>query len=213
MKKTFIQLFLALGILSACNSNNDKPLPILGPRTPVETTVDGKLTQDTVYHKIGSFSFLNQDSVTVSNADYDGKVYVADFFFTTCPTICPIMKTQMIRVYEHFKDNDQVKILSHSIDPDHDNVAVLHKFANQLGVQAPKWNFVTGEKQDIYRVGQESYMVSALEDPEAPGGFIHSGAFILVDQQGHIRGLYDGTKEDQVDRLINDIPKLLKSKP
>ncbi|WP_053404129.1 SCO family protein [Persicobacter sp. CCB-QB2] len=214
MNKPSVFHFIFIGILAftlfSCESTK-KELPILGPRTTVENIVDGQSQTDTLYHKIGDFAFYNQDSVLLTNKDFEGKIYVADFFFTTCPTICPIMKTQMVRVYEEFKDEAQVKILSHTIDPEHDDVALLHKFAGQLGVEAPKWNFVTGEKSEIYRIGQESYMVSALEDPEAPGGFIHSGAFILVDQKGHIRGLYDGTKADQVDRLIRDIPKLMAS--
>jgi protein SCO1/2 len=99
--------------------------------------------------------------------------------------------------------------LSHTIDPDHDTVALLHDFAERLGVSSNKWHFVTGPKEYIYEIGQNSYMVTAMEDENEPGGYLHSGAFILVDPDRHIRGLYDGTREDQVDRLISDIPKLL----
>ena len=134
---------------------------------------------------------------------------MADFFFTSCPTICPVMKAQMLRVYDSIQNKPDVLILSHTIDPKHDTVAVLKEFADRLGVESSKWHFVTGEKDDIYKIGQTSYMVSASEDPAEPGGYIHSGAFILVDKERRVRGLYDGTKPDQVDRLINDIDVLL----
>jgi protein SCO1 len=135
---------------------------------------------------------------------------VADFFFTTCPTICPIMKTQMLRVYEKYADNPDVLILSHSIDPEHDTVAVLHEFADRLGVSADTWHFVTGDKDEIYDIGQNSYMVTAREDPNEPGGIIHSGAFLLIDKDRRVRGIYDGTKEDKVSLLMEDMDKLLR---
>jgi len=154
---------------------------------------------------------VNQVGKTVTNADVEGKVYVADFFFTTCPTICPIMKKEMLRVYDAYKDNPNFKILSHSIDPTYDTQEVLRDYAEKLGIEdANTWNFLTGEPQKIYEIGQTSYLTTAMEDQNEPGGFLHSGAFVLVDQEGHIRGVYDGTKEDQVTRLINDIPKILK---
>ena len=115
----------------------------------------------------------------------------------------------MLRVYDTFESNDEVRFLSHTIDPDYDTVALLHDFAEKLGVSSKKWHFVTGLKEDIYDIGQNSYMVTAMEDQYEPGGYIHSGAFILVDKDRHIRGLYDGTDEKDVDRLIKDIPRLL----
>ena len=180
----------------------EEKLPILGKK---EVTA-GK---DTVYHTIADFSFVDQDSSVVTPSTFEDKIYVADFFFTSCPTICPIMKTQMLRVYEEFEDNEEVKFLSHTIDPDYDTVALLKDYAERLGVKSNKWHFVTGEKEAIYEIGQGSYMVTALEDKEEPGGFLHSGAFILVDKKRRIRGIYDGTKEEAVDQLIKDIPKLL----
>lgn len=165
---------------------------------------------DTIYHTIADYAFVNQDSAMVTPETFENKVYVADFFFTSCPTICPIMKTQMLRVYERIEANPEVMILSHSIDPKHDTVAVLREFAERLGVSSDKWHFVTGNKDDIFKLGQTSYMVSASEDPTEPGGYIHSGAFILVDKDRRVRGLYDGTLADQVDVLMADIDKLLK---
>jgi protein SCO1/2 len=164
---------------------------------------------DTIYHTIQDFKLVDQDSTIVTNETLKDKVYVADFFFTSCPTICPIMKKEMLRVHEAYKDNDQVMILSHTIDPKYDTVELLNDYAARLGVTSDKWKFLTGDQDYIYELGEKSYMVMADEDPQAPGGFIHSGAFLLVDKQRRIRGVYDGTVSDQVDILISDIQKLL----
>ena len=185
-------------------------MPIFGNYEVEIREENGKQIYDTVYHSIQSFSFLNQDSSLISNETFDGKIYIADFFFTTCPSICPIMKAQMLRVYEVYEDSDDVLILSHTIDPEYDNVSVLHEFAERLGVKSDKWHFVTGDKQTIYKIAQLSYMSVAAEDSEAEGGYIHSGRFLLVDKQRHIRGAYDGTSAEDVDLLIKDIARLQK---
>lgn len=205
MRKLINILLVALLMVGAVSCNKkeeEKKLPVLGRHEYTET--------DTIYHTIADFEFVNQDSAIVTNETFEGKIYVADFFFTSCPTICPVMKTQMLRVYDSLQNEEDLLILSHTIDPKHDTVAVLREFADRLGVEGDKWHFVTGEKEDIYKIGQTSYMVSAVEDPTEPGGFIHSGAFILVDREQRVRGLYDGTKPDQVDRLMGDINILLK---
>lgn len=194
--------------LSACNLT-EKRLPILGNREAITKTIDGKEITDTLYQTIPDFIFWNQDSVAVTNKTFEGKIYVADFFFTTCPTICPKMKTQMLRVYQHFKGNPAVGLLSHTIDPKHDSVRVLKQFAKQLGIEGTQWNFVWGDKEKIYEIGQKSYMVTATNDASAPGGIVHSGAFILVDKQKRIRGLYDGTEPESVDKLMKDMDILL----
>jgi protein SCO1/2 len=210
-KVIFIPLcFTLCTFFAGCtDGNNGKKLPILGRKNIQEIDLNGSITYDTTFHTIADFLFVNQDSNMVTNETFKDKIYVADFFFTTCPTICPIMKTQMLRVYSYFEDNDQLMFLSHTIDPEYDTVALLHDFANRLGVSSARWHFVTGRKEDIYTIGQNSYMVTAMEDEDEPGGYLHSGAFILVDKDRRIRGLYDGTDEKQVNRLINDIPKLL----
>lgn len=136
------------------------------------------------------------------------KIYVADFFFTSCPTICPIMKTQMLRIYEKYKDDERIVLLSHSIDPEHDTVEVLRDYGGRLGIEADRWHLVTGNKEEIYKTAR-LYGLAAMEDKNAPGGFIHSGSFTLVDRQGRIRGYYRGTEEEAVDRLIDDIAWLL----
>lgn len=205
MKKlipTILFCFIVISIIS-CESSSRK-LPILGERE----FIDG----DSVYHTIPEFSFTNQDNQTITHKNYEGKIYVADFFFTTCPTICPIMKKQMLRVYEKFKENPKVGILSHSIDPRHDSVQVLKEYATRLGVNSQMWNFVTGNKAKIYEIGEKSYYVTAGEDSTAAGGIIHSGAFILVDTKRRVRGVYDGTKETDVTKLLKDIEVLLNEK-
>jgi len=209
---------LAVGLiaaLTACGPSAVKEkekapvrLPLLGEPAIVSVEVNGQYVPDTVYPKIPGFTFTDQEGDTITAKTFDNKVYVADFFFTTCPTICPVMKSQLLRVYEAFAKDDRVLILSHSIDPEHDSVAVLKDYAERLQVSADKWHFVTGEKDSIYSIA-EHYMVSADEDPTAPGGYIHSGAFVLIDAQKHIRGYYDGTKPEDVDQLIRDIPVLL----
>ncbi|MBN7815223.1 SCO family protein [Algoriphagus pacificus] len=194
----------------ASEEEKSESLPILGNWHVNDIEIEGKTLKDTVYHKIADFKFVNQDGDTISNSSVAGKVYVADFFFTTCPTICPIMKKEMLRVYETYKDNPDFKILSHSIDPRHDTQEVLKDYSVKLGIpDASTWNFLTGDSEKIFEIGQTSYLTTAMEDQNEAGGFLHTGAFILVDENGRIRGVYDGTKADQVDNLIKDIPKIL----
>lgn len=194
--------------IAACHTKNDR-LPILGRKEIKDVTFEGKVKADTVYHSIRDFSFIDQDGNTITQDTFKDKIYIADFFFTTCPTICPIMKTQMLRIYEKYKDNPQVLILSHTIDPKHDSVSVLHDFAERLGVQSSKWHFVTGDQDNIYDIGQNYYMVTSLEDPDEPGGYIHSGAFLLIDKARQVRGIYDGTDKEKVEVLLRDIDQLL----
>lgn len=189
-----------LAVLFGSCMNEKTSLPIFGERKVVGT--------DTVYHTIAPFQFTDQDNNRVDNTTFRDKIYVADFFFTSCRTICPIMKTQMLRVYEATAEMPDVLILSHTIDPEYDTVALLHDFAERLGVEGKRWHFVTGVKDSIYKIAQTSYFATAMEDKTEPDGFIHSGAFLLIDKKGRIRGKYDGTKEEEVDRLIVDIKKL-----
>lgn len=208
MYRQLVKLLL-VGLLISCNADSER-LPILGRKEIKNVEYDGKIKADTLYHSIPEFSFTNQDGKEITEATFQDKIYIADFFFTTCPTICPVMKTQMLRVYEKYKDNTEVLILSHTIDPKHDTVEVLADFADRLGVSSDTWHFVTGDQDKIYDIGQNSYMVTSREDPDEPGGFLHSGAFLLIDKQRRIRGIYDGTKADRVDQLMKDIDKLLR---
>lgn len=190
-----IMLFLTLALLAGCSSGgkNKEPLPVLGEPEVV----------------IGDFRFMNQDSAWVTNETFEDKIYIADFFFTSCPTICPVMKKQMLRVYKAYEGNPAVNFLSHTIDPRHDDVERLHDYAERLGVSSRQWHFVTGTKDSVYTIAEKSYLVPASEDKDAPGGFIHGGHFVLVDPDRHIRGVYDGTSEEEVDKLMDDIEVLL----
>lgn len=197
-------LALGLGLgLQACNfSPNPQALPRLGNHQ-----VD-KTTGDTTYHRIPDFEFVNQDSVVVNNATFENKIYVADFFFTSCPTICPKTAQQMLRLYERYKDDDRVALIAHSIDVVRDTVGRLKEYAESMEVSAPKWHFVTGNKVELYEIADD-YMSIAEEDPDAPGGFDHSGWFILVDNNRYIRSFCNGTDEESVNEFMKDIDWLL----
>ena len=189
--KIWTGLLIAVSVTATlgCNQSSRDPLPVIG-------------TLDIPY------TFTDQDNRPINQNLFRDRIYVADFFFTSCPTICPIMKSQMLRVYEKFKDDEQILLLSHSIDPEHDTVEVLKDYGARLGIEAHSWHLVTGTKEEIYDTAYR-YGLAAMEDKNAPGGFIHSGSFTLVDRQGRIRGYYKGTEEEAVDRLINDIGRLI----
>jgi protein SCO1 len=207
-KPSWLFIFLLVTYLMACSQ--PEKLPILGEREAVTKQVNGETITDTLYHTIPDFRFVSQHGDTITPAATTGKIYVADFFFTTCPTICPTMKTQLKRVYERFQANPRVLLLSHTIDPAHDSVAVLRTYAEQLGVKkAGNWLFVTGNREQIFDLAQTGYNVSAQADESAPGGAVHSGAFILVDTQRRIRGVYDGTTEKGTEQLMADMETLL----
>jgi len=197
------RLLPILLVVFACSQQTkENALPVLGNTIYEEN--------DTIYHTIQPFELLDQDSTIVTNESLSDNIYVADFFFTSCPTICPKMKAQMLRVYEQFEGNDEVLILSHTIDPAYDTIPLLKDYAERLGVKSSQWKFLWGEQDVIYDLAEGSYLSIADEDEGAPGGFIHSGAFLLVDKEGRVRGMYDGTEENQVDVLMKDMEKLLK---
>ena len=206
MKIEFI--FLILFLLFSC-SNNKEELPIYGRKKISERLVDGKLVYDTIEHTISNFSFLNQNGQIVNNKTFEGSVYIADFFFTSCPTICPIMKNNLMDIYKIFEGNSKVKFLSHTINPSYDNVDKLHSYSKKLGIDNKIWHFVTGDIEKIYEIAKNSYMVTALEDSDEPGGFLHSGTFLLVDSKRRIRGVYDGTDKSEMNKIIDDIKRLL----
>ncbi|WP_428985352.1 SCO family protein [Sphingobacterium oryzagri] len=199
---------LALG----CTGHSDKKLPIIGERETTERIVDGKTVVDTIYHQIPSFSFLNQDSINISDKTFDGKIYIANFFFTHCPSICPTMQRNLLKVYEKYKGDDRLAFLSHSIDFKYDSPSVLKAYAQKLGVDDTQWQFVTGSKKDIYGIS-EKYLVYTKEDASVPGGYDHQGYLVLIDQHKRIRGAYDGTNDEQVAQLFTDLDILLQEKP
>lgn len=206
--KRYFALLTICSLFAACQSDSSSRLPILGSREPVSRVVDGETVVDTVYKTLPDFEFINQDSARVTGETFSNSIYVADFFFTSCPSICPIMHRNMLRAYEKFKDHPEVMFLSHSIDTKYDTPAVLKDYAVKLGVDGPQWQFVTGSRESIYGIAPE-YMVFAEENDQAAGGYEHQGWFILVDKDKHIRGAYDGTDTDQVEQMMKDMEVLL----
>ena len=196
-----LRMFAALVLLGLGCSRPEEPLPILG-----EKIIENG---DTIYHTIPDFAFIDQDSQVVTNETFKGKIYVADFFFISCPTICPKVTKQMLRIYKHFEDDDRVALLAHTIDVKHDTIPRLKDYATKLGVRTDKWHFVTGDKDAIYGIADDYFSI-AIEDPDAPGGFDHSGKIILVDDKRRVRSFADGTDPESVDRLIADMEKLLR---
>lgn len=218
MKTAFIGL-LSIALLAACGPKKEEPktdtpteqkLPYLGEPTYITRTENGQTLIDTVQHSIPPFRFTDQDGQTVTEKTVAGKIYVADFFFTTCPSICPIMTGNLKKVQDEFGDSNQLLILSHSIDPEYDSPEVLKKYAQEKAADTRFWKFLTGNKDTIYDLCENSYMAFAKTDKNAPGGYIHSGFLVLIDKDRHIRGAYDGTEEGKTEELIRDIRILLK---
>lgn len=167
--------------------------------------VDSTMQHISKYHLIADFSFTNQNGKTITQKDYEGKIYVADFFFTTCQTICPRMTKNMVEVQKAIINNPKVMLLSHSVLPDIDSVPVLKKYAIEKGVDDTKWNLVTGDKKEIYGIARKSYLAVKTGKPEELYDMVHTENFVLVDTKRRVRGFYDGTKTEDIKRLIDDI--------
>jgi protein SCO1/2 len=182
-----------------------KSLPIYNPSDVNPELVDTTVQYISKYHTISDFSFTNQNGKSITQKDYEGKVYVADFFFTTCKSICPKMTTNLVEVQKAFLDNSKVKLLSFSVMPDIDSVSVLKEYAKINGVIDSKWNLVTGDKKAIYAMARKSYLAVKQGKPEELYDMIHTENFVLVDSKKRIRGFYDGTKKEEIQRLIEDI--------
>jgi protein SCO1/2 len=182
-----------------------KMLPVYQPSMVDKSLVDSTLHYTKKYHKIADFSLVNQNGDTITQDNYKGKIYVADFFFTTCPTICPIMTKNMAEVQEVIKDDPNVMLLSHSVTPDIDSVAQLKRYAREKGVIDSKWNLVTGDKKQIYQLARKSYLAVKNDGDGGPFDMIHTENFILVDKEKRIRGFYDGTDREEVDKLLKDL--------
>jgi len=179
------------------------PLPIYGQKEFVKG-----IDEDTVYHTIPSFSFVNQNGETITEEKFAGKPYVSYFFFSSCPSICPKMTNNMKYFQEQTQDLD-IKVIAHTVDPERDSVATLKAFADEYGIQAANFDMVTGVQQDIYELGVLGYMVPNQEDALAPGGFLHSEKIMLIDSKSRVRGFYSGTDKTEIDQLIKDIKKLI----
>jgi len=183
-------------------------LPVYQPADFNSELVDSTLVHVKKYHTIANFSLTNQNGETITQDFYRNKIYVADFFFTTCPTICPIMTENMVYLQSQIANDNDVLLLSHSVTPDIDSVAQLKKYALEKGVIDKKWNLVTGEKKQIYELARKSYLAVKDDGDGGPFDMIHTENFILIDKERRIRGTYDGTKKEEMEKLLQDLEVL-----
>jgi len=209
MKKLIWPIVALLALASCNNKVKETKLPIYGNRQPITKTVNGNQVTDTIYATIPPFSFMDQNRETITEKNLDGKIYVADFFFTSCPSICPVMQRNMLSVAKAYQGKQDFKLVSFTIDPRHDTIPVLKEYAEKLGAKANQWYFLLGKKEDVYQLAEKNYLVSVSEDNRAPGGYVHQGWLVLVDKKGRVRGAYDGTDKKQVDQLIVDVKVLM----
>jgi len=196
--------FVALCIVS-CNQTSQKQLPVYNPSDFNPELVDRSLLNTSENHTVADFKLINQNGKTITQEDYKNKIYVVDFFFTSCPTICPIMTDNMGKLQKKFIDNSEIMFLSLSVTPKIDSVAVLRKYADDKGVIDAKWNITTGDKKHIYELARKSYFAVVEQGDGGLQDFIHTPNFILVDKKKQIRGVYDGTDDSEILRLIDDI--------
>lgn len=214
----FIIVFIVTGISFTYYmlQPKEKPLPIINPVDVEPEMVDTDLLRIGRGHTIGDFSFRNQENKTISQKDVKGKVFVVEYFFTTCGTICPIMNSQMQRVQEAYADEADFRILSFTVDPEVDDVPRMKAYADGHGANSHSWWFLTGDKEQLYHLARTSFFVlkpaEANNKGDVGSDFIHTNNFVLVDRQMRIRGYYDGTSETEVDQLIQDAKKLLEEK-
>ena len=187
-----------------------KTLPVYQPVDFNPDLVDSSLLHKKKYHTIADFSLTNQNGQTITQDNYKGKIYIADFFFTTCPTICPIMTKNMADLQQELTDQPDVLLLSHSVTPDIDSVPRLKEYAIEKGVVDSKWNLLTGNKKQIYELARKSYMVAKNDGDGGPYDMIHTENFVLVDKERRIRGVYNGTDKEDMGRLLNDL-KILRA--
>lgn len=186
----------------------DERLPIYNPTDINPKLVDASVRNKSKNHKVGDFKLINQNGELITNKNYDGKIYVADFFFTRCQTICIAMAYNMSELQEHFKNDDEIMFLSHSVTPVMDSVPQLRKYADEKGVIDGKWNVVTGDKKHIYDLARKSYFAVLDEGNGDENDFIHTENFVLIDKDRRIRGSYDGTKKENMQKIIEDIELL-----
>ncbi|NRT13021.1 SCO family protein [Flavobacterium sp. 14A] len=202
---SIITLFLFYSALKPA-----KTLPIFNPSDVNPELVDSTVQYISKYHTIADFTFTNQNGKTITQKDYEGKIYVADFFFTTCTSICPKMTANLFDVQAAIKDNPKVMLLSHTVFPETDSVPVLKAYAKKYNIDDKKWNLVTGDKKEIYTMARKSYLAVKLGKPDELYDMVHTENFVLVDTKKRVRGFYDGTKKEDIKKLIEDINFLSK---
>ncbi|AUC80990.1 SCO family protein [Lacinutrix sp. Bg11-31] len=215
-QKSYSLLFLVFLLIFACNNKTEKTsrvasLPFYKDATFTPYWLDAGSDEAKEFHKIPDYSLTNQEGVTVTSETFKDKIYVADFFFTTCPGICPKMTANMSILQEEFKDDDEILLLSHSVTPKIDSVAALKDYAIAKNVNSSKWHLVTGERKTIYDLGRQAYFVEEdLGEPKTEDDFLHTENFVLIDKNKHIRGIYNGLNKTSVQQLIADIKTLKK---
>jgi protein SCO1/2 len=180
-------------------------LPVYNPADLNPELVDLGVRDLGEGHKVADFRLVNQNGDTISQEEFAGKIYVVDFFFTRCPTICPVMGRNMHKLQEEYKSNDRVMLLSISVTPEYDSVPVIRQYALQNGAILPKWNITTGDKKHIYELARKSYFAVTDQGDGGLQDFIHTPNFVLVDTERQIRGIYDGTEDSDISRLKGDI--------
>ena len=201
MKTNFL-LFPLFFLLIGCISSPELPLPIYGAKE-----FDSSIDDDTIYHTIPNWSFTNQYGEQINSSNYEGEIHLVYFFFSHCPTICPAMTMNMVKVQQQL-DISNVKFVSFTVDPIKDSSERLLWYQDAYGINGENWNLLTGNQNRIYELGIDGFLVPNQEDALAPGGFLHSEMIILVDTKGRIRGYYDGTDEDQIPIILNHIQRL-----
>ena len=206
--KTSILISMMI-VIGSCNQSSKKQLPIYNPSDFNPGLVDKSLQNLSENHTVANFKLINQNGETITQDDYKDKIYVADFFFTSCQTICPVMTDNMAKIQKAYLDNDDIMFLSLSVTPDIDSIPVLREYADRKGVIDRKWNVTTGEKKHIYALARKSYFAVVEHGDGGVQDFIHTPNFILVDKQKRIRGIYDGTENDEILLLIEDIKVLI----
>lgn len=188
-----------------------KRLPIYSPAEVNPELVDTSIQHVSKYHTIGDFSFVNQYGDTITQKDFENKVYIADFFFTTCPTICPVMTKNMSGLQQKLMQFSEVKLLSHTVMPHIDSIPVLKAYGEKHGAIKGKWHLVTGDKKDIYSIARKSYMVVKTNDSSELYDMVHTENFVLVDTKKRVRGYYDGTNMEEMKQLLEDVEWLIQN--
>lgn len=213
MNKSKTSLFILSTIivlaLNSCNEVKERQLPVYNPADFNPDLVDKSIRTKSEFHTVSNFSLTNQNGKIITQEDYKDKIYVVDFFFTRCPSICPIMTDNMIKIQREFLDNPEIMLLSLSVTPDIDSVSVLRKYATEKGVIDSKWNVTTGNKKHIYEIARKSYFAVVEQGDGGLQDFIHTPNFILIDKKKQIRGIYDGTNDEEIARLLTDLKVLI----
>ena len=208
--KRIVSYILFIFCMWACANTPPSELPFFNSEELEPEWISPSDSKFTRIHKVKPFSFLNQDSVYITNKDFDGSIYITDFFFTTCPSICPKMTSNMLKLQTLYKNQDYINFLSHSVTPWIDTVAQLKRYAMDKGVISGKWHLVTGDENEIYKQARTSYFVEGkIGQHKELDDFVHTENFVLVDAKRRIRGIYNGTLERDIERLIEDIDTLL----